>query len=260
MGAPSSGKSHLLASMEKPLLVMATDPIDKMQPYFDRGELDPEVHTGQFGQPIRIVKSAATGNAIIQIESFYDLDPQSPTGMESFISRSFQLRSEVAAKRWASIAIDSWTNLEFIARLRRTIGPMAVKGADRDNRLPYNPAKDDIQRTFNTQYVHLPCNVGVSLHTTEKRNEEGAVVYRGIKCIGELKNDLPGVLGERYLATNVDGTTRRLDTKNVAYNCCTLIDAPNPCANDFAALYTNWIAKRVAASAAAQPAAEADKE
>jgi hypothetical protein len=255
MGLPSSGKSHLIASMEKPLLVLSSDPFDKQQPYLDRGDADPQVYTGQFGQPTRIVKSATTGNAIIQIEGYYDTDPDNPTAMSALLARGEQLRSEVIAGRWKSIALDSWTNIEWIARQRRSAKPFLVTDAHGKR---YGAAKDDLQTFFNARFVHLPCHVGVALHTTEKRDDDGVVTYRGIKAIGELKTDLPGSLGERYLAVNVDGTQRRLDTRNVAYNCCTLIDAPNPCVNEFTALYSNWLKRETekrAASTAAQPTA-----
>lgn len=258
MGPPSSGKTHLVASMEKPLLVLAADPFDKMAPYFDRGVLDPKVYAGQFGQPIRLVKSATTGKAIIQIEGFHDTNPDAPAAFDALLKRAAQVRDEVIAGQWRSVALDSWSNIEYVAKERRRIGPLAVQGTDsrRGLRIAAN-AKDDLLTMFNSRFVHLPCHLGVVLHTVEKRDEDGALVYRGMKVIGELKTDLPGSLGERYLARNIDGVRRQLDTRNVGYNCCTLIDAPSPCDNDFKALFTNWITKRAVAAnaAAAQPAA-----
>ena len=243
MGPPSSGKSHLVASMEKPLLVLAADPFDKMQPYFDQGIVEDEIRVGQFGQPIRIVRSVKTGNPIIQIEGFYDLG-DTPSAMQQFMERTNQLHAEVH-RPWRSIAVDSWTQLEFIARMRRMSGTHAVKAAMKGATI-YGAAKDDLQQVLNARLAHIACNLAIVMHVQEKTDfETGQVVYRGVKAIGELKTELPAVLGERYLARNVDGTKRQLDTKNVLYNCCTLINAPNPCANEFTALFANYIAKRV---------------
>lgn len=263
MGEPSSGKSHFVASMEKPLLVLATDPFDKLAPYLDRGIPDNESTRGQFGQPVRLVRSEKSGSPIIQIEGFYDIGSE-PAAMTAFAARCEQLAAE-ANRPWRSFAIDSWTQLEFIARERRARGSMAVKSAMKGATV-YGAAKDDLQQLLNLRFMHLPCNVAVVLHTLVKTDfETGVVTYRGMKAIGELKTEIPGALGERYLARNIDGTRRQLDTKNALYNCCTLIDAPNPCANEFTALFSNWIAKQVnrindRAASAAQPAPDAPQK
>ena len=41
MGPPNTGKSHLVSTMEYPLLVLLADPFEKAECYFDRGLLDP---------------------------------------------------------------------------------------------------------------------------------------------------------------------------------------------------------------------------
>jgi hypothetical protein len=86
-------------------------------------------------------------------------------------------------------------------------------------------------------------------------------MFYGIKAIGDLSTGLASVLPERYRSESLpDGVTRKLYTRpDGRYDLCTLIDAPNPCDNEFTALFGNWIAKKVKqhtdrASGAAQPA------
>ncbi len=260
MGRPGSGKSHLLASMPKPLLVLSTDPEEKLQPYFDRcGDLQHSV--GQFGQPVILGLSPTTGKPIMQIEIFYDLEPATPVAMTALLARGEQLRSEVEARGIASVAYDSWSQGEYIAWCRRAHGQFAISNPD--GRAVYNAAKDDLKPFMWSRLVPLKCNLGIAFHTEEKIVEEGGVSSFGIKAIGALRTELASILPERYRSVSEpDGTTRRLWTKpDGRFDLCTLIDAPNPCANDYKALFTNWINKRVAAmDAATKPAPSAAPE
>jgi hypothetical protein len=264
MGRPGSGKSHLLASLPKPMLVLAADPIEKLTPYLDRGIVREEVFTGQFGQPVYIVDSVTTGKPIIQIESYYDDEPKIPRAFTSLMARSEQLKAEVKAQGWATVGFDSWSLHETFAVYRRQTGPFAT--GNPDGRAAYNAAKDDLKSIVVSRLMPLPCNVGIVFHTTETMQEEGGLSFFGMKAIGTLKTDLAAVLPERYRAVaESDGVTRKLYTRpDGRFDLCTLIDAPNPCTNDFRALFTNWIAKKaamvVAAKASATAAAEPQKE
>lgn len=254
MGRPGSGKSELLASMPKPLFVYATDPEEKLMPYFDRcGRIERGV--GQFGQPVLIGFSPTTDKPIMQVELFYDLEPSSPSAVTQLLARAQQVRGEVDAGMWASVALDSWSQLETFAVWRRTWGTMAAKDADAHGR-NYGAAKDDLKPFFWSWLIPLKCNLGIAFHTTEKLREESGVSSYGIKAIGDLPSGLASVLPERYRSeSQADGSTRKLYTKpDGRYDLCTLIDAPNPCDNHYPALFTNWINKRVAMAAAAKPA------
>ncbi len=252
MGRAGSGKSRLIASMPKPLLVAATDPEEKLAPYFDRcGDVTRSV--GQFGQPVLVGMSPTTGKPIIQIELFYDDEPKNPQAMTALLARAEQWRSEIAAGMWASFGFDSWTQAEDIARWRRTAGPFAVKDPDVFGR-GHGAAKDDLKPLVATRIMRLACNVGIAFHTREKQLDEGGEAFYGMKAIGTLPTELASLLPERYRSTaEADGVTRRLWTRpDGRFDLCTLIDAPSPCANDFNALWENWIMKRaIAANAAA---------
>lgn len=257
MGRPGSGKSHTLASLPKPLLVLAADPIEKLTPYLDRGIVREEVFTGQFGQPIYIVDSPTTGKPIIQIESFYDDEPKNPKAVTALLARAEQLREEVRTMGLASVAMDSWSQFEVFACWRRRTGPYAI--GNPDGRAVYGAAKDDLLPVVVARLMPLQCNVGIAFHTTEKVVEEGGMSFFGMKAIGSLPTDLAAVLPERYRAVaESDGSTRRLYTRpDGRFDLCTLIDAPNPCANDFRALFVNWITKRAAMVVAAKASATA---
>lgn len=275
LSPPNCGKTHFSASAEKPELVLATDPRSKLLPYFDQGAVDAEIYRGQFGQPVWIVRSAVTGNAIIQVEGFYDEDDRNPSAMESLLSRLSQIQEEVRQKRWRTVVIDSWTQLEWIARGRRTHGAFSA-GVDS----PYLSAMDDLKSVVNARLMHLDCNLIVIFHIETKvtKNRKGEVIKDsrqdvgggelsyGIQAIGQLKN-LGNVFGECYLAhAPLDGsnnytlqTVRDRDFKTL----CSRIGAPDMCRNEWSALFGPWIAREVdkrAVANAAQPAAEADKK
>lgn len=246
MGPPGSGKSRLLASMSKPLLVLATDPEEKLTPYTDRcGELKRSV--GQFGQEVIIGMSPTSGKPIMQIEAFYDLDPAEPIAVTQLLARSEQLRGEVNAGVWQSVGLDSWSQLEEFAIWRRTFGKMAPGGDPTAHGRHRGAAKDDLKPFFWSRLIPLKCNLGIAFHTTEKLLDEGGKMFYGIKAIGDLPTGLASVLPERYRSESLpDGVTRKLYTRpDGRYDLCTLIDAPNPCDNEFTALFSNWIAKQV---------------
>jgi hypothetical protein len=256
-GVPNSGKTRFAASAETPMLVLAADPLDKLQAYFDRGVRDPQQYTGQFGQPIWLVRSRTTGKPIIQIEGYYDEDMKNPQAMNQLLSRLPQISEEVKAKRWRTVVIDSWTQLEWIARQRRTEGVFA----DVDS--VYGAAKDDLQGIVNSRLMNLRCNLILTFHIETKvvKDKKGNIIKDArtdlgggelsysIQAIGTLKN-IANVLGETYLAVApVDGsdnyvlvTKRNADFRQL----CSRINAPNPVTNDWRALFTNWIADHAA--------------
>lgn len=256
MGRPGSGKSHLIASMPKPLLVFAADPEEKLGPYFDRcGEVKRSV--GQFGQPVLVGLSPKTGAPIIQIEVFYDDEPKEPRAFTSALARAEQLRGEVKAGMWASFGFDSWTQFETFAIWRRKVGVFAVSDAGAFGRA-HGAAYDDLGPLVISRFMPLQCNVGLVFHTTEQLKDEGGVSFFGIKAGGkQLPTQLASLLPERYRTeAQPDGTTRKLYTRpDGRFDLCTLIDAPSPCDNTYPALWKNWIDKRVAAAVAAQPTA-----
>ena len=251
MGHPGSGKSHFFASFPKPMLVLATDPLTKMMPYFERGEVDSTVHKGAQGQIVRLVKSRTSGGAIIQIEGFYDTQPTMPCAMQAFMQRIDAVTQEVQNRQWATVVLDSWSGLQDIAVLRRQYGPFAEN--NKDGRAAYAVAKDDVKQILVNRLVHLNCNVCISFHISEKVLEDGGTILYNVKAIGDLASTIGQNIAERYRSeSTADGITRRLFTRpDGRFNLCTLIDAPNPCENTYQAVLKNWIAKRAAMVAAA---------
>jgi hypothetical protein len=270
MGPPNTGKSHLVASMEYPLIVLLADPFEKAECYFDRGLLDPETYIGQFNQPIRIVKSAKSGNAIIQIENFLDPNPSIPWGFGALQNRLDQVAQEVVAGKWKSAGFDSWSQIEYIAKLRRTTGAFA--GVDS---IPA-AVKDDCEQLIKSRICTLRCNVGVTLHVNSKMIDAGGgtMLYEPM-ATGTLKSGIGSVLGEMYRSDSIvdssapGGLRYVLQTlRDGRFDCGTRIGAPNGCTNDFRALFSNWIVRQArkvleaeqstntAAPAAAEPAKE----
>lgn len=250
MGPPSSGKSHLIASMPKPLLGLCADPEEKLQPYFDRcGEIERTV--GQFGQPVLVGKSPSTGKPIMQLELFYDTDREKPEAFTNLMARSHQLIGEVRAGMWASLGFDSWSQFERWAKWRRYYGKYALKDPEAYGRGD-RAAADDLMTLVVTRLMAqgLTCNLGIAFHTAPKMREEGGMAFYGIKALTkDLPTDVASNLPERYRAEALaDGVTRRLWTRpDGRYDLCTLLNVPNPCENNYQALFTNWIATKVAA-------------
>lgn len=251
MGKAGSGKSRLLASMPKPLVILGTDPMTKMQPYFDCGELDPKEYAGPLGQEIRLVKDK-DGKTIIQVEGFYDKDPAMVNAaMTAMVGRAATLVQEVNAGMWKSVGLDSWSGFEDMARYRRLAGPMMIKNAD--GRAHHNVAKEDCKSVFLHNLIHLKCNVGITFHVTRFAQENGGEVMYNVKCIGDFAQTIAQNLAERYHSQAMpDGVNRQLRTRpDGRFELATLIEAPDPCDNTFGALFANMIAKKLAAAKAA---------
>lgn len=269
LGPPNSGKTEFASSAEKPMLVLAADPLDKMVPYFDRGELDPQEYTGQFGQPIRLVRSRKNRDAvIIQVEGYYDEDAGNPNAMSQLLARLPQVTEEVKQGRWRTVVIDSWSALEWIARARRSAGPFQASDS------PFLEAMNDLEAIVNSRLMNLRCNLVITFHIETKvvKDRKGNIVKDSkmdagggiqtytVQAIGQRLKNIGNVLGEFYRAVApLDGTdnyylqTRQSPDFSVL---CSRIKAPDPCANQWNALFGPWIetqVQRAAAPAAAQP-------
>lgn len=264
-GVPNSGKTRFAASAEKPELVIACDPISKMPAYFDRGAWDGKVYQGAQGQPVWIVTSRVTGKPIIQLEGYYDEDPELPSAMTALLARMPSVTEEVKRGMWRTVVIDSWTQLEWIARIRRTNGVFKTSNS------PYLEAMDDLKSLVNSRLMNLRCNLVVIFHIETKvvRNKQGTVIQDArmdvgggeqsytVQAIGQLKN-LPNVFGECYLAlAPVDGsnnyvlqTVRNADFRTL----CSRIGAPNMCPNEWREIFTGYITTQAGLTAPAQPA------
>lgn len=257
IGMPNCGKTHFAASAETPMIVLAPDPFSKMMPYVDRGVLDPVIYTGPQGQPTRLVRNPTTGNALIQIESYYDEDDTLPVAGHQFATRIPQIVAEVKQGRWKTVVIDSWSQLEWIMRLRRTNGPFAEAGTS-----PYLSAMDDLTSIVNARLMNLPSNLIITFHIETKTVKDrkgqivkdsksdmgGGVQSYNIAAIGGLKN-IGRVLGECYLGcAPTDGTDNyTLQTKRDVdfMTLCSRINAPNPCKNEWKELFANWLTKQL---------------
>lgn len=259
MGPPGTGKSRFIASMPKPLKVIATDPIGKMEAYFAYGSV--ESGRGPTGAPVRrIMDYKDPTKLLIEIEGFYDEDPLMPNAMNQLMECAQRTQREAKEGKWASVALDSYSGTEDIAKFRRAVGAFSVSATqgNNDGRAVYAAAKDDALQVLLMRLITLEnygVFVGVTLHTTEKMEEsEGRMLYN-IKAIGDAPSTLGRVITERYRTEAcADAVTRQMVTRpDGRFKLTTTIDAPSPCKNDFGAIWANWINTEVSKRAAAIP-------
>lgn len=265
MGEPGSGKTHFAASFptgieqDQAMLVIATDPLAKMQPYFDRGFYDGQILRGPFEQDICLVRNAE-GKLQIQVEGFYDVDSTMvSSAMTNIVNRiTSSLVQEVREGKWATVVLDSWSGFEDAASYRRLYGPL--KCSNPDGRAHRAIAKEDCKSIFLHSLINATrgrCNLVFTFHTTKFAVDNGGEMQYTMQCIGDFHNTVGRNLAERYHSiASPDGTTRQLYTRpDGRFKLATMIDAPSPCENTFAALWGNYIAKQMQKKA--QPAAPA---
>jgi len=270
MGEPGSGKSRFAATFPtgtaegKAMLVIATDPLSKMQPYFDRGHYDGSIQSGAFGQDICLVRNDE-GKVIIQVEGFYDVDATMVnSAMTNMVNRiTASVTQEAREGKWATIVLDSWSGFEDAASYRRLHGPLKCNNPD--GRAHRAIAKEDCKSIFLHSLVNGTrgrCNLVFTYHTTKFAQEQGGEVQYTMQCIGDFATTVGRNLAERYHSVSLpDGVTRQLYTKpDGRFKLATLIDAPSPCDNTFGALWGPYIEKekkRLEAMKATKPAGDA---
>lgn len=167
------GKSTLIAKAGKPMLVFLFDPWDKAAPYFDRGNV--RIEEINKNHNIGYVTSRKTDNLLIQVENFFDTDPEHPSAWRYFIQRCTNLRQEIIEQGWTSLVYDSCTFMELLARGEDQFN---LNPTHADKRSHYAVSKDFLEMQLLRRAVNFPCNVFVVCHVdTEKDESQGKMLY-----------------------------------------------------------------------------------
>jgi hypothetical protein len=252
MGESCSGKSTFAATGPKPMLVVSLDAYGKDQAYLDTGLVDPKRYTGEFGQPITVVKSRKQQDAtIVQIEYFHDDEPTQPKAFDRLFQRFPSLRQEVLEGYWRTVCLETFTSLDLFARYRRTHGSLAC---DKPNIL----ATDDVEQML-SRFNSLPCNLFVGCHIDKDLEVIDGQAKRVPMGPGRLRKGFAALFASElyrtYTVPNSDVPGEmiyQLQTRPSAeFVCGTRIGAPSPCYPHYRELFVNWLAKQQAATAAA---------
>lgn len=260
-GYSSAGKSTLAATFPQPLYVCCFDGRSKAGPYHRLGNA---VESTQLegGVPVDLVWKDDT--LVAEIRYYHDLDPENPNAWRQFREDQHSFK----ASDWGTWVGDSLTAASLAARLEQqyVINPNSKQAMQW-----HAGATDQLELQFLRRVTGYTCNVITVCHVAEKdvvipamgqqparkidkrvespfEDEEGrVVVMRGLSAPGRLsaKGALMSQYGEVYRAfatrTKEGRVVRALQTQpDDEWVATTQIDAPDPCASNYEALWENW--------------------
>jgi hypothetical protein len=238
-GDPGAGKSTGAATFPKPMLVFMWDPRGKETPYLKRGG---EVELGENaedGTPWQSIKSKTDPTReIIRLEHYHDWDPAHPTAYSRFLVRLTRLQTDVAAYR--TIVLDSVTFMELAAR---KMHQYVLNPTSKEPRQWFAGSTDALEEVLMIRFGALACNVVVTAHIDEDKDEVHGTMVRNPSAPGRLRKRSPAGYSELYRAfvrrDPKTGPTYLWQTRSDAiYNCASQIEAPELVVQDYAALWT----------------------
>lgn len=246
-GEPGSGKSEFAASFPKPMLVCLHDPPGKAtRPYLSRGVAQPVERIALEGTKLRIptqrVLSKKTGKLLIQVEHYFEGDPENPKAYNRFFKRKDRINEECERGEWATVVDDSLTYLELSAR---KYDQYKTNPDARDPRKWYGASGEQVEQMVMMRFASLPCNVVVIAHVNELEDELRGTLVRNPAAPGKkLPKKLASAFEEFYYCY-VDGrgdAARYLMQTRMGdgFNANTAIHAPDPCENSYRALWSVW--------------------
>jgi len=235
-----------VASFPKPLLLCSFDPFGKDLPVLRRGRTGelkacPVDRAGNEIAYREVTSRKHEGKLLARVEYYHDAKPSQPVAARNFESRVDWIEEEVFAGEWATIAFDSLTFFELAARkyAQYTINPRA-----KDPRKWYGQSTDALEDAFMIRVSSWPCNVVLTAHISEDKDEVHGHMLFNPDVPGRLSSRLPAAYQEFYRAfVSGKGADRLylLQTRSGGgYNANTQIDAPDPVDNDYKALWSNW--------------------
>jgi len=242
-GSPGEGKSHFFATFPKPLIVLSFDPMGKNKPYFNRGKVGQSLE-GELGQEIwPVFSSKDNQKLLVQVELFSTLAIE--YSFQTLITKRIpQLYQEVADGQVRTVILDSSTSAELAARkmYERLIMPRA------GNKEWAQGCTDAMEDLLCCKLLSLRCNVGVACHVDKDKDEVLGRMVGMPSAPGRLqrKEGLPARFAEIYRLHAVraeDGKVERqlqtqTDQRYIASSV--FLEAPDPCAPDYQALWQNW--------------------
>lgn len=254
-GESGAGKSTFLSTFPKPMLVMGFDPYDKMAPYTRYGKVQPITDPdalafyNNMGIEAKDVVDKSTGQLLVRIEHYVDVDPARPNAFDAFESRMVDFAGE--ASQWATVGLDSLTFLMRASMVRAQHNkPMKLYAPGTDTRQWYGIVKFDIESVLMSRAPWWDSNVVICCHTKEDKDEFAEGILRGIRAPGTLSKDGPAGFGETYRSyvdkvKTKDGKVERkfmIQTRsdNLWFANSVVCQAPDPCEASYLALWANY--------------------
>lgn len=236
-GDSGGGKSTGAATFPKPMLVFCFDPVGKDTPYLNRGV--PVLGEDDAGTPIVEVMSARTGNLLIRIERYHDIDPTQPTAYPRFLARLAHLNADLNA--FQTIVLDSITFMELAAR---KMHQYKLNPNSKEPRQWFAGSTDTLEEVLLIRFGALPCNVVVTAHMDEEKDEVHGTYIRNPSAPGRLRKRGSAGYSELYRAyvrrTEAGGREYMWQTRSDAlYNAASQVNAPDPCPATYKAIWTS---------------------
>lgn len=234
-GDSGSGKSTSAATWPKPMLVFMWDPHGKDIPYLKRGQPGPRL-VDAYGTPYQEVLSTKSGETIIRIEHYIDLDPLKPQAYARFLRR---LSDGGEFPEWRTVVLDSVTFMELMARkyAQYTLMPNS-----KEPRQWFASSTDTLEEVLMVRFGALPQNVVVLAHIDEDKDELNGVYLRNPMAPGRLRKRSPAGYSEVYRAyvrrdTNGEREYLWQTRSDNMYSATTQLDAPDPCVQHYTAIF-----------------------
>jgi hypothetical protein len=248
-GEPTLGKSTMAATAPKPMKVFCFDQKQKEMPYLKRGKImeEGDVGYGKEGKirvPFIKVAHRQTGEHIVTIEYFRNVDPENPYAYPAFLAAMTEMHKDF--DYYETFVLDSVTFLEKAARY---YDQFVTNAGAKHKGQHYIVSAEAVEMQVMGRFASLPKNSIVIAHVHEKRNKEGEDESK--QRFGSLKLYVPGAPGKKakelpsafseIYRTFVEGKEYKLQTKTDGlWLAATQIDAPNPCAPTWSSLWANW--------------------
>lgn len=254
---PGRMKSTFAASFPKPMLVLATDPYDKMAPYRRRGlpgERQQPTQAENIFVPTEYILSTKEDLAVIQIEYYIDRTaflPNSLSAWEQIQDRMPELYAEDEAGKWATIVLDSLSSLEYVVRAHHQFkeNPTTKDGNEMDQRQWYRKSAEGLEQLCYA-LAWMQANVVILAHVRAERDAVRDTILWTPEAPGVRNRRIPSVFGEIY-TIHIDNAVDPTDTQvcpyflqthaDGKYVAATQIGAPDDCDPKYAALWPNYI-------------------
>ena len=248
-------KSTFAASFPKPILVLGCDPHAKLTPYRRQGRRGrtllaapgtPWIVDTEF-----VMSRDDEDSAIIQLEHYFDEDVTNPNQVfawELLQQRLVSLHAEIRANLWATVVLDSLSQLEYMIRKynQYKANPVTEKGNEQDQRQWYRKSAEGMEEVL-FSLARAKCNFVALAHVrAEKDRARDAMIWTP-EAPGSRNRKLPTVFSEIYTIHARDDVDPMEDEAfylqtrgNRDWIATTMIMAPNGAPPDYGALWDNY--------------------